>query len=34
VKDVLNTRDDFSPDPTRERFGTSLSPTGFLKRLR
>ncbi len=34
VKDVLNTRDDFAPDPHRERFGLTFNPNGFLKRMR
>jgi cephalosporin hydroxylase/glycosyltransferase involved in cell wall biosynthesis len=31
---ILNTRDDFAPDPAMERYGLTFNPNGFLKRLK
>jgi cephalosporin hydroxylase len=34
VSAILNTSDDFAPDPTMERYGLTFNPSGFLKRLK
>jgi cephalosporin hydroxylase len=34
VKQVMNRRDDFVPDPAPERFALTFNPGGFLKRVR
>jgi cephalosporin hydroxylase len=34
VSSILNTRDDFAPDPAMERYGLTFNPSGFLKRLK
>jgi cephalosporin hydroxylase len=33
VKNIVNTRGDFAPDPMMERYGVTFNPNGFLKRL-
>ncbi len=33
VMNVINTRGDFAPDPSLERHGLTLNPSGFLKRV-
>jgi len=33
VKNVINTRGDFAPDPQLERGGLTFNPHGFLKRV-
>lgn len=33
VKTVINTRNDFAPDPELERYGLTFNPRGFLRRI-
>jgi cephalosporin hydroxylase len=33
VMNIINTRGDFAPDPALERYGLTLNPSGFLKRV-
>ena len=33
IKAIMNTTGDFAPDPSRERFGVTFNPGGFLKRI-